>query len=426
MTPEPTTPGSSFPLVPESVVAPSLIRRVLAARSGLPENVRTLGWVSLANDAASELVYPLLPLFLVLTLGAPIIAVGLVDGVPEAVASFARFASGWLSDRSARRRRWIFAGYAISSVARVMMAAAPAWGVALGARAIDRVGKGARQSARDALIQASSEKGKAGASFGYHRSMDTVGAVIGPLAAAALLAYGFSIRTALWVAVVPGLITIVLVRRIREVGERDRPARAARPFPVPIRSLPATFWRAAGIWTLFSIGNSSDVFLLLRARVLGLGSILIVLAYALYNIFYSALSWPLGSISDRVPRPAVLSGGMALFAAVYLGFAVAPTQWMVYPLFCLYGAYIAATEGVAKAWIGDHVDHRALGTAYGVFGLGTGLTALGASLLAGILWVEVAPSAPFFLGAVSGGLAALLLLAEWRLGAARTGSSGAA
>jgi MFS family permease len=387
------------------------------ARSALPENVRTLGWVSLANDSASELAYPILPLFLVLTLGAPLIAVGLVDGIPETIAAVVRVISGWLSDKSShRRRRWIFSGYAISSAARVLMASAPTWGWALSARAVDRIGKGTRSTPRDALIKASSRDGKVGASFGYHRAMDSVGAIVGPLIAAGMLAAGVSLRTALWVAVVPGLASLFLIRRIREVPHSETMHSEHSVFPTPLRSLPPTFWRAVAIWTLFSIGNSSDVFLLLRARVLGLGAILIVLAYALYNVFYSTFSWPLGSLSDRIPRPAVLAGGMSLFAVVYLGFAVAPSDLLVYPLFAMYGVYIAATEGVAKAWIADHVDRRVLGTAYGVFGLGSGLLALAASLLAGLLWVEVAPSAPFILGAACAGLAAVLLLGEWRLG----------
>ena len=408
----------------EQAVHVGRLRGILAAEAELPANVRTLGWVSLANDAGSELAYPLLPLFLVLTLNAPLLAVGMVDGIPDLVASFVRLGSGWISDRSAhRRRRWISAGYGISSCARAMMAAAPTWGVALTARAIDRVGKGARGSPRDALIKASSHPERSGASFGYHRSLDTVGAVIGPLAAAALLAAGVSIRTALFVAVIPGVVTIPLTRLIKEMPPQDnaapRPTHSHAAFPRPIRQLPAAFWRAAAIWTVFSIGNSSDVFLLLRSRVLGLGSILMVLAYAIYNASYSALSWPLGSLSDRIARPAILSGGMALFALVYLGFAVAPSEWMVFPLFVLYGAYIAATEGVARAWIGDHVDQRFLGTAYGVFGLGTGLSSLGASLLAGILWVDVSPAAPFVLGAISGTVGAILLLAEWKFRSAK-------
>lgn len=399
--------------------------RLRNARLDLPDNVRTLGWVSLANDSASELVYPLLPLFLVLTLGAPVIAVGLVDGIPETIASIVRVASGWLSDRSShRRRRWIFSGYAVSNVARVLMAAAPAWGWALSARAVDRVGKGARTSPRDALIKASSDPGRVGASFGYHRSMDSIGAVVGPLVAAGLLVAGVSIRDALWIAVAPGLLSLVLVRRLREVPNVPSLPGNERPFGAPIRSLPATFWRATAIWTLFSIGNSSDVFLLLRAHVLGLGSILIVLAYALYNVSYSALAWPLGWLSDRLPRPLLLAGGLGLFAAVYLGFAVAPVGWMAYPLFFLYGGYIAATDGVARAWIADHVDQRTLGTAYGVFGLGSGMTALAASLLAGALWVEVAPAAPFVLGAGCAAAAAALLVAEWLVGYRRVPRSG--
>ncbi|MDQ2910212.1 MAG: MFS transporter, partial [Actinomycetota bacterium] len=337
--------------------------RVRRARRALPRNVRALSWVSFANDAASELAYPIVPLFLTVTLGAPVAAVGLIEGLAEGIAVGLRGVSGWLSDRWGERRLpWIVGGYSSSGGARVLMAAAPAWGWVLGARVIDRLGKGARTAPRDALIRDSTPPGLLGASFGFHRAMDTAGAVVGPLIAVALLAAGFSFRGVLWFAVLPGFLTLFLLRAVREA-----PRTAESASRVDAGPLPRGFWLVLTVWVVFSLGNSSDVFLLLRARELGLGTTLVVLAYALYNLVYSGLSWPLGALSDRRRRESVIALGLLVFALVYLGFALAPGSWAVWPLFALYGAYVAATEGVAKAWVADQVPGRAAGAAYGLF-----------------------------------------------------------
>src|SRR5436190_494285 len=288
--------------------------QVAAAQRALPRNVRALSWVSFANDAASELAYPVVPLFLTVTLGAPV---------------------------------------------------------------------------------------------GYHRALDTAGAVVGPLTAVVLLAVGLSFRNVLWVAVVPGFLTLVLLRAVREAPRQERKdamARAAEPGP-----LPHAFWMALGIWVVFSLGNSSDVFLLLRAKDLGLGATLVVLAYSAYNLVYASLSWPLGALSDR-GRERILAAGLVVFALVYLGFAIAPGSWAVWPLFALYGVYIAATDGVARAWVADRVPGRAIGTAYGVFSAATGAALLAASIAAGLLWSHVSPAAPFVVGAAAAALAFLLLV----------------
>ena len=387
-----------------------LLGRVLSARRRLPENVRALGWVSFANDLASELLYPILPLFLTVTLGAPVAVLGLIEGIAEGVAVGLRGVSGWLSDRIGGRRPWIVAGYAASALGRPLLATAPAWGWVLAARLVDRLGKAARTAPRDALIRDSTPDGLVGASFGYHRSLDTSGAVLGPLAAVGLLAAGLSLRQTLWVAVAPGVTALVLLRRIREARSRDPGAEARER--VPLSALPRTFWIGLGIWVVFSLGNSSDVFLILRAHDLGLHATLVVLAYAAYNLVYAALSWPLGALSDRLPRPAVLGAGLAVFALVYLGFALAPGAWAVWPLFAAYGVYVAATEGVARAWVADHAPAGASGTAYGLFAAATGGSLLAASIAAGVLWSEVAPAAPFVLGACSATLAAVLMVAS--------------
>lgn len=389
------------------------LRRIRRARRDLPENVRALGWVSFANDFASELIYPVLPLFLTITLGAPVAILGLIEGIAEGVAVGLRGVAGWLSDRAgARRRPWVVGGYALSALARPVLAAAPAWGYVLGGRLGDRLGKAARTAPRDALIRDSTRPALVGASFGYHRAMDTAGAVVGPLIAVLLLAGGWSLRSVLWVAVVPGLLTLVFLARVREAPKRE--AMEVEIDRSDVRRLPRPFWLVLGVWTLFSLGNSSDVFLILRAHDLGLSATLVILAYALYNLVYSALAWPLGALSDRVGRTSVLAAGLAVFALVYLGFALAPGSWAVWPLFAVYGVYVAATEGVAKAWVADVVPSGAAGTAYGLFAAASGGALLVASVVAGLLWSRVSPQAPLLLGAVTAACALLLILARPR------------
>lgn len=370
--------------------------------------MRALGWISFANDLASELSYPIIPLFLTVTLGAPVSALGVIEGIANGVAVGLGGVAGWLSDRAGGRRApWIAAGYGATALARPLLAAAPAWGFVLAARVFDRVGKATRTAPRDALIRDSTPTELVGASFGYHRALDTAGAVFGPLAAVALLGGGASLRTALYVAIVPGLVTLLLLRLVREA-----PAPRRRPGAVRGRlsALPRPFWIVLGIWVLFSLGNSSDAFLLLRAHDLGLRPTLAVLAYALYNVVYAGLSWPLGALSDRIPRPLVLAGGLAVFALVYLGFALASASWAVWPLFAVYGTYIAATEGVAKAWVADYVPPGLAGSAYGLFAGATGAALLAASVAAGLLWSHVSPRSPFLLGAAAAALALLLVL----------------
>jgi MFS family permease len=266
---------------------------------------------------------------------------------------------------------------------------------------------GGRPAPRDALIRDSTPPELVGASFGYHRAMDSAGAVVGPLIAVALLAAGLSLRTVLWVAVVPGVLTIVLLRGVREAPPRARPETLE---PAEAARLPAAFWYATGVWTMFSLGNSADVFLLLRAHNLGLSVTAAVLAYALYQACYAGLSWPLGALSDRLPRRFLLAAGLGVFALVYIGFALTTRAWSVWPLFAVYGVYIAATDGVAKAWVADRLGGRPAGTAFGVFAAATGVAALLASIAAGLLWSHVSHAAPFVLGAAGAGLALPLVL----------------
>jgi MFS family permease len=395
------------------------LRRVREARRALPANVRALGWVSFANDLASEMAYPIVPLFLRTTLGASYAIIGVIEGVAEGVAVGLRGVAGRLSDVGGERRRpWIVAGYALTTLSRPLLALANGWGLVLTARLADRAGKAARTAPRDALIRDSSPPHLLGSSFCYHRAMDTAGAVLGPLAAVALLQLGHvSLRTVLWFVVLPGTLTLFLLGAVREVPPAEREETAPRG---RVRDLPRPFWLGLTVWVVFSLGNSADAFLLLRARDIGLATALAVLAYAVYNLVYAALSWPLGALSDRLPRPRVLAAGLAVFALVYLGFAVAPGGWAVWPLLATYGAYIAATDGVARAWVGDHAPPGLGGTAFGVFSAATGAALLVASVVAGVLWSKVSASAPFYLGAGAAAAALLLLLGTQRMRRAPT------
>jgi MFS family permease len=387
-----STEIATTPIIPHraAIACVAVLERVRR----IPENVRAVSVVSLVNDLASELAYPVVPLFLTIVLGAPVAVLGLIEGIAEGVAVGLGTVSGWVSDRAGGRRvPWIAGGYTLTALSRAAVAAAQHWGLVLAGRLVDRTGKAVRTAPRDALIRDSTPPELLGASFGFHRALDTTGATIGPLLAVALLASGASLRTVLWVSVVPGLLAVLLVRRVREA-----PAKPDAPHVEP--GLRPGYWWVVGAATVFSLGNSSNAFLLLRADNLGLSATLVILAYALYNLVYASFSWPLGSLSDRIPRGLVLAGGIVVYALVYAGLALASDSWAVWPLFALYGLFVAATDGVLKAWVADQVDGPMAGTAYGVYAGFVGGALLVASLLAGLLWEEVSPSAAFWAGAL--------------------------
>jgi MFS family permease len=276
---------------------------------------------------------------------------------------------------------------------------------------LDRTGKGVRTAPRDALLRDSSAPGQSGSVFGFHRFMDSLGAVIGPLLALALLEAGLSLRQVIAVAAVPAVLTMVALRRVRDVPPHAAAAEAGEiPSPSGIRDLGRPFWVFTAAWTVFSLGNSADVFLLLRARDLGLGAGAVVLAYALYNTLYSGLSWPLGRLADRIGKRRVLTAGLLVFAAVYSGFGLARDGIVVWPLMAVYGVYIAATDGVGKALVSDLSRPGDRATGQGMFNLATGGGAVVASLVAGLLWQAVAPGAVFALGAAAAIAAVLMLI----------------
>ena len=377
----------------------STYQRIRAAQAALPETVKQLSWVSFWNDMASELLYPVLPLLLTSVLGAPVAAVGVIEGAAEGVAIGLRAISGWLSDKEGGKRRpWISGGYALSVIARPLIAIAPVWGVVLGARLIDRTGKAVRTAPRDALLRESTPPEKLGSAFGWHRAMDTAGAVGGPLVAAILLWQDVPLRWVAAAAILPGIVALLITFRIKDIPRTaEQKADVAKG---RVRDLPRQFWFVAGAWGFFSLALSSDAFIVLRAVNVGLSPAWTVLVYAGINVVNVLLAWPLGALSDRVGRRALLLPGVAVYAIVYLGLAVVGGPAALIPVLLLYGVYGAATDGVARALVGDAAPKNQSGTAYGAVAAVSGVAVLIASVTAGFLWDDISPATPFWVGGV--------------------------
>jgi MFS family permease len=368
-----------------------------------------MGWVSFVADLSSEIVYPLFPFFVTGVLGAPVAVLGLIEGVAEATATVLRYPFGRLSDRLGRRRPFILAGYGLSGLGKLLIAVAGVWGVAFAGRVVDRTGKGIRTAPRDALIGARTHSGQQGLAFGLHRAMDTMGAALGPLVALACLEFGVPIRWVLGLAVIPALLSVVVILLfVRE--HRLPPSRAG--FRLRMPASPAYRWLLAGS-LLFAAGNSSDMFLLLKAGDVGMGTSAVILVYVLYNLVYAAASLPFGGLSDRIGQLPLVTAGYVVFAAVYVGFALAGSWLVVAVLFAAYGVYIAATEGTSKALISRATPLAERASAIGLQATLTGLASLVASSLGGVLWTAAGPWATFAFGAVCA-LAAAVVLAAGR------------
>ncbi len=376
-------------------------------RFGLPRTVWLLGWISFFADVCSEIVYPIIPLFLKSALGAPASALGLVEGIAAATVSFVKGWSGWHSDRSGKRVPYVRWGYALSAIGKPLIALAPNWGWVAAARTLDRVGKGVRTTARDTLIGDSVERSKRGRAFGLHRGLDSAGALLGVLLALLLLAVlPFQYRLILAAAAIPGVISVVLSFRLREPLVSATSAANEEP-RLPLRSFYASlspgYRRAFWLSILFGLANSSDAFLLLWASDLGLSDIQVVLAYALYNGVYSLLSIPGGVASDRLGRWAVIGFAWALYGAVYL-FVAQSGPSSVWIAFAAYGIYMGLSDGVGKALVSDQSPSTGRGTAMGLFHMASGLAALVSSVATGWVWVSVSPEAAF---RMCGGIAAV-------------------
>ncbi len=402
------------------------------SRERLPKRIWILGWVSFFNDIASEMTYPIIPIFVTAILKAPKVALGSIEGTAEALVSFMKGWSGWRSDLTGQRATWVQAGYGLSGFSKPMLALAGAWPMVFLARLTDRFGKGVRTTARDALIADSVEKKDYGRAFGLHRTMDTSGAFIGGLILIGLLLlFPGQLRTVFLVATIPAVISVACTFFVKD-AKTERPPERSTAMGT-LKQMSSGYWRAILITLLFGLANSSDTFLLLRAdelfatsikngglkggflgwmpvdvRVGGTALVLTVLAYTLYNIFYVSTSYPAGVLSDRIGRWWVLGAGFLLYAAVYAGFAVSGIA-MLWVLFALYGVYAGLTDGVGKALVADHAPPYAKGAALGFFYMASGVMTIVGNVVAGLLWDKISPQTTFFFGSAVALLVLLLI-----------------
>ncbi|MCM0082551.1 MFS transporter [Geomonas sp. Red32] len=376
---------------------------------GLSGNVLIFGFVSLFTDVSSEMIYPLLPLFLSSVLGAGPAFLGAIEGVAESTASLLKLASGIMSDRVRARKGLVLFGYSISSLMRPLIGAAQSPLAVLIIRAGDRVGKGVRTSPRDALIADSVDPSLRGKAYGFHRSMDNAGALIGPLIATLLLAVWLhdDLRTLFWLAGIPGLIAVALiVFKVQDSGREVPPKQQVR-----LSSLPAgPLRRYLFILFLFTLGNSSDAFLLLKAGQLGVPVFRIPLLWAFFSAVKMLASMPFGVLSDRIGRRKVIVAGWLVYALCYLGFAFASRESHIWILFACYGLFYGLTEGVEKALVADLSDPFLRGAAFGWYNFAIGAGALPASLIFGLIWQRFGSHASFLVGTGLAGVSVVLLL----------------
>ncbi len=391
---------------------------------GLNPNVFFLGLVSFLTDVSSEMIFTVLPLFLANILGVAAVTIGFIEGVAESTASLLKIFSGWLSDRLGKRKSLAVIGYGLSTLAKPFMYIATTWGLVLGVRFADRLGKGVRTAPRDALVADSVPAGQRGKAFGLHRAMDTSGAALGLVAAAAVVfffqkgALELIRNTYQWlvlIGIVPAVLALFMFFFIREAKKGSSLQSQSECLPKSSQDTKAGFDNRfklfLGVMFLFTLGNSSDAFLILRAQNLGNSVIYILLMLIIFNVVYAAVSIPAGVLSDKLGRRRIIVLGWLAYALTYLGFAVASTSWQIWLLFSLYGVYYGLAEGVARAFVADLVPEDRCGTAYGLFHGVVGITLLPASVIAGWLWQTISPAAPFYFGAGLAFLAMVGLLA---------------
>ncbi len=390
----------------------------------LPRNVWAVSLTSFFMDISSEMVINILPLFLSNVLGVGTSIIGLIEGIAEATASLLKIFSGWLSDRLQARKWLAVTGYGISALVKPLFYFANAWTAVLGVRWADRVGKGVRTAPRDALVADSIDESQRGLAFGFHRAADTGGAVLGLLIALGVVwvAQSASVelgRHTFQVVVLVSLVPAVLAVLSLALGARDMPVTSSRERPtITFKGLGKPFLVFMVIVGLFDLGNSSDAFLVLRAQERGLSVVGILGMLVTFNLVYTLVSTPAGSLSDRIGRRKIIVGGWLAYAAIYLGFAVARAAWHVWVLYALYGVYYGLAYGTTKAMVADLVPVELRGTAYGTYNATLGLLDFPASFIAGLLWQGVGPwdgfgpSAPFFFGSALA-LAAAVLMVVW-------------
>ncbi|MBU3705544.1 MAG: MFS transporter [Mycobacterium sp.] len=381
--------------------------------SWLTRNVRVLSAVSFLQDTASELLYPLLPIYLTTVLGAPPAVVGAIEGAAEGAASVTKVAVGPLGDRFAKRPL-IATGYGMAALGKVIVAVAAAWPGVLAGRVVDRLGKGLRGVPRDALLVEDVAPGDRGKVFGFHRTMDTLGAVLGPLIG--LLGYQLldqQIAPLLYIAIIPAVLSVVLLVLVRE--KRPTGPKAARvPLLAGMKDLPRRFWRVTAAVIGFGLVNFPDALLLLRLNEIGFGVVEVILAYVTYNLVYALASFPAGLLADRLPRSAVFGIGLVFFAIGYIGLGLTTDPVMAWLLIGVYGLFAACTDGVGKAWVSSLAGDANQATAQGVFQGGSGIAILIAGVWAGLLW-GADGRLPLLISGAVGACFAVALLGRWAL-----------
>jgi MFS family permease len=386
----------------------------------LPVNVWVVTATSFLTDISSDMIFNLVPLFLANVLKAGTAVIGLIDGLAETTASLMKMYSGGLSDKLGQRKGLTVLGYAISTIAKPFLYFANAWGWVLGVRVADRFGKGVRTAPRDALVADSIDETQRGLAFGMHRAGDTAGAFLGVLIAAIVVwlterGAADLTRSTFQILVLISIIPAALAVLVLAFGARETGIQKRSQVPVlSLKGMDRRFKLFMLVLILFTLGNSSDAFIILLGQNRGLNVIQILLMLLTFNLIYSLLSGPLGALSDKVGRRRLIIGGWIAYGLVYLGFALSHTGWQIWAFYGLYGIYYAASEGSAKAFIADLVPPERRGTAYGLYNAAIGLMALPASAIAGLLWQGafgwhgLGAPAPFFFGAALALLAGLL------------------
>lgn len=370
-----------------------------------------LGLVSLFTDLSSNMIVPILPLYLTSVLHVQVQSIGIIEGIAESTASILKLFSGWITDRVGKYKLLMLIGYGLSNLTKPLFAISASWGQVLMIRFSDRFGKGIRTSPRDALVANSTTKEERGKAFGFRRAMDALGAALGPLVAFGVLAMSTNnYRLVFWLSVIPGILTVVLIVFFLKEKEPSSTGKQSELPQIGFRNLNRRFIWFSLISMLFAVGNFSDAFLALRAQDAGMLPALIPLAFFAFNMSSSIFSMPIGMLSDRIGRRPVLITGFFIFALIYFGFGMVKSVTWIWVLFVLYGLYYAFTEGIQKAYIADIVPEGLRGTAMGTYNALTGLAALPASIIAGFLWQTFGPVVAFSTSSIIAILAALLMI----------------
>jgi len=369
-------------------------------------NIILLGITSLLTDISSEMVYPILPVYLVVTLGVSPAILGLIEGIAESLASLLKVFSGYFSDKIRLRKPFTILGYGASAVGKLLLYVSTSWGYVLFSRIVDRFGKGVRTAPRDALIADSSPEGKRGASFGLHRAMDTTGAAIGVLCVYFLIThYKGEFKDVFFLSIIPAILGVFFLFLIKE--KRVAPYVKAKKFEFKWGKLDKRLKLFLIFTFVFTLGNSSNQFLLLRAQNLGNPLPIVILLYLVYNLSYAIVLYPASRLSDKIGRKKLLVLGYLFYALVYLGFAVNNSPHNFWALFAVYGLYIGFTEGVEKALVSDIAPQELRATAIGLHATLIGIGLFPASLLAGLLWKFIGPQAAFYFGSIMGLIASV-------------------